>query len=59
MWQRLEGLQNTIHVERVIGRGRMYENLNHTFFNLMSDLVSDINVMCIYLTNFDKPLVDH
>ena len=48
-----------IHVERVIGRGRRYEILNRTFSNLMSDLVSDINVVCMYLTNFDKPLVDY
>ena len=32
--------------------------LNSTFSNVMSDLVSDINAVCMYLTNFDRPLVD-
>lgn len=46
-----------IHIERVIGRGRRYDILNRTFSNVMSDLVSDINCVCMYLTNFDDPLV--
>ena len=46
-----------IHIERVIGRGRRYEILNRNFSNTMSDLVSDINRVCMYLTNFDDPLV--
>uniref|UniRef100_A0A1X7V8M5 DDE Tnp4 domain-containing protein n=1 Tax=Amphimedon queenslandica TaxID=400682 RepID=A0A1X7V8M5_AMPQE len=48
-----------IHIERVIGRGRRYEILNHTFSNLMGDLISDINAVCMYLTNFDVPLVGY
>ena len=48
-----------IHVERVIARGQRYEILNRIFSNLMSDLVSDINVVCMYLTNFDNPLIDY
>ena len=46
-----------IHIERVIGRGRRYEILNHKFSNVMSDIVSDINCVCMYLTNFDCTLV--
>ena len=42
-----------IHVERVIGRGRRFEILNHKFPHTMHDLVSDINCVCMYLTNFD------
>ena len=45
-----------IHVERVIGRGPRYDILNGTFSNVMSDLVSDINAVCMYLTNFDYKL---
>ena len=45
-----------IHVERVNVREQRYEILN---CNLMSDLVSDINVVCMYLTNFDNPLIDY
>ena len=46
-----------IHIERVIGRGRRYDILNHKFSNVMCDMVSDINCVCMYLTNFDDPLV--
>lgn len=46
-----------IHIERVIGRGRRYEILNRKFSNVMNGLVSDINCVCMYLTNFDNPLV--
>ena len=48
-----------IHIERIIGRGRRFEILNHKFPNLMHDLVSDINCICMFLTNFDNPLVEH
>ena len=48
-----------IHIERIIGRGRRFEILNHKFSNVMNDLVSDINCICMYLTNFDNPLVDY
>ena len=48
-----------IHVERIIGRGRRFEILNCKFSNVMNDLVSDINCVCMYLTNFDNPLVDY
>lgn len=47
-----------IHVERVIGRGRRFEILNQKFPHTMHDLVSDINFVCMYLTNFDNPLVE-
>ena len=46
-----------IHIERIIGRGRRFEILNHKFSNVMNNLVSDINCICMYLTNFDDPLV--
>ena len=46
-----------IHIERVIGRGRRFEILNRKFSNSMYDIVSDINCVCMYLTNFDNPLV--
>ena len=46
-----------IHIERIIGRGRRFEILNDKFPNVMHDLVSDINYVCMYLTNFDIPLV--
>ena len=46
-----------IHMERVIGRGCRYEILNQKFPNKMYDVVSDINTLCIFLTNFDVPLV--
>ena len=46
-----------IHIERVIGRGCRYDILNRKFSNVMSDIVSDINFVCMYLTNFDCPLV--
>ena len=48
-----------IHIERIIGRGRRFEILNRKFSNVMNDLVSDINSVCMYLTNFDNPLVDY
>ena len=44
-----------IHIERIIGRGRRFEILNGKFPNEMHDLVSDY--VCMYLTNFDFPLV--
>ena len=47
-----------IHVERVIGRGRRFEILNQKFPHTMHDIVSDINSVCMYLTNFDNPLVE-
>ena len=48
-----------IHVERVIGRGSRYEILNQKFPNTMYDVVSDINTVCMFLTNFDVPLVQY
>lgn len=48
-----------IHIERVIGRGRRYDILNRKFPNVMNGLVSDINSVCMYLTNFDNPLVPY
>ena len=45
-----------IHIEQIIGRGRRFEILNH---NLMHDLVSDINCICMFLTNFNSPLVEN
>ena len=47
-----------IHVERVIGRGRRFKILNQKFSHTMHDLVSDVNCVCMYLTNFDNPLVE-
>ena len=47
-----------IHIERCIGRGRRFEILNRVFPLSMYDLVSDLNTVCMYLTNFDVPLVD-
>jgi len=47
-----------IHVEQVIGRGHHFEILNHKFPHTMHDLVSDIIFVCLYLTNFDNPLVE-
>ena len=41
-----------IHVERVTGRGRRFEILNQKCPHTMHDLVSDINFLCMYLTNF-------
>ena len=46
-----------IHIERVIGRGCHFEILNQKFSNAMYDIVSDINCVCMYLTNFENPLV--
>ena len=48
-----------ILIEWIIGRGHRFEILNHKFPNLMHDLVSDINCICMFLTNFDNPLVEH
>ena len=48
-----------IHVERVIGRGRQYEILNQKFPNTMYNVVSDINTVCMHLTNFDVQLVQY
>ena len=48
-----------IHIERIIGRGQRFEILNRKFSNVINDLVSDINCVCMYLTNFDNPLVDY
>ena len=48
-----------IHVERMIGRGQRYKILTEKFPNVMSDLDSDINTVCMYLTNFDVPLVHY
>ena len=48
-----------IHIERIIGRGWRFEILNRKFSNVMNDLVSDMNCVCMYLTNFDNPLVDY
>lgn len=45
-----------IHVEHVIGRWHHYDILNQKFPNSMHDLVSDINSVCMFLTNFDVPL---
>ena len=45
-----------IHVERTIGRGRRFKILNDRFPSTMYDLVSDINSVCMYLTNSDNPL---
>ena len=47
-----------IHVKRVIGQGCRFEILNQKFSDTMHDLVSDINCVCMYLTNFDNPLVE-
>ena len=49
--------ESRIHIERIIDRGRRFEILNDKFPNVMHDLVSDINYVCMYLTNFDIPLV--
>ena len=46
-----------IYIERIIGRGRYYKILNHKLPTVMSGLISDINCVCMYLTNFDNPLV--
>ena len=47
-----------IHVERCIGRVRRFEILNRTFPLNMSDIASEIVVVCCLLTNFDVPLVE-
>ena len=46
-----------IHIERIIGRGHHYKILNDKFPTVMSGLVSDINCVCMFLTNFDNLLV--
>ena len=46
-----------IHIERIIGRGHRFEVLNQKFPNVTHYLVSDINSVCMFLTNFDVPLV--
>ena len=48
-----------IHVERVIGRRRRYEILNQKFPNTMHNVVSDINTVYMFLTNFAVPLVQY
>ena len=48
-----------IHVERVIFRGRRFEILNQKFPNIMYDLVSDINCICMYLINLMCLWVNH
>ena len=52
-------IEYRIYIERIIERGRRFEILNRKFSNVMNDLVSDINCVCMYLTNFDNPLVDY
>ena len=47
-----------IHIEQAIGSDRRFEILNQKFPNTMYDIVSDINCICMYLTNFDVPLVE-
>ena len=47
-----------MHVERVIERGHRFEILNQNFPHTMHDLVSDINIVCMYLMDFDNPLVE-
>ena len=46
-----------IHVERRIGRGYHFKILNDKFPSAMYDLVSDINSVCMYITNFDNAFV--
>ena len=41
-----------IHIEKVIGHSRRFDILIHKFLNNMHDLISDINCVCMYLTNF-------
>ena len=48
-----------IHVERVIGRGQRFDILNQKIPNTMHDLVSNVNLVCMHLTNFDVPLVSY
>ena len=48
-----------IHVERSIGKGRTDHILNHVLPLAMSDLVNDINVVCMFMTYFDLPLVGY
>jgi len=47
-----------IHVKWTIGHGRRFEILNHKSLHTMHDLVSDIICVCLYLTNFNNPLVE-
>ena len=47
-----------IYNERVINRGRQtrhFEILNQKFSNVMYDIISDMNCVCMYPTNFDNP----
>ena len=46
-----------LHIERIIGRECRFEILYQKFPNTMHDIVSDINTICMFLTNFDVPLV--
>lgn len=46
-----------IHVERAIGRGRAFQILEGKFPLKLIDLSDDINTICMYVPNFDKPLV--
>ena len=48
-----------IYIERIIERGHRYKILNDKFPAVMSGLVSDINYVCMFLTNFDNPLVSY
>ena len=47
-----------IHIEWIIGSGCRFEILNQKFLNLIHNLVSDINCICMFLTNFENPLVE-
>ena len=47
-----------IHVEQVIGCRCHFEILNQKFPHTMHEIVSDVNCVCMYLTNFDNPLVE-
>lgn len=48
-----------IHIERCIGRGRRFSFMNSVFPLSMADLAIDINTVCMFLTNFDVPLVKY
>ena len=47
-----------IHVERCIGRGREFQNLEGAFPLSLIDLADDVNTICMYLQNFGPPLVE-
>ena len=49
--------QLQIYVEKAIKRGHHFKILNDKFPSAMYDLVSNINLVCMYLTDFDNPLV--